>query len=119
MLRGAVVAGAGLWLAALVRPHVAGMAGLGLAVAYMVGRTRRRSGWQASAMKLLGLVAVLVLAGVLLSQTTAFLKDSGLDPEDGVASVLAENAERTEQGGSSFDTAAARHLPGSSCPSRS
>jgi hypothetical protein len=103
VLRGAVVAGAGLWLAALVRPHVAGMAGLGLAVAYMVGRTRRRSGWQASAMKLLGLAAVLVLAGVLLSQTTAFLKDSGLDPEDGVTSVLAENAERTEQGGSSFE----------------
>ncbi len=54
-------------------------------------------------MKLLGLAAVLVLASVLLSQTTAFLKDSGLDPEDGVASVLAENAERTEQGGSSFE----------------
>jgi hypothetical protein len=103
VLRGAVVAGVGLWLAALVRPHVAGMAGLGLAVAYMVGRTRRRAGWQASAMKLLGLAAVLVLAGLLLSQTTAFLKDSGLDPEEGVTSVLAENAERTEQGGSSFD----------------
>jgi hypothetical protein len=104
VLRGAVVAGTALWLAALVRPHVAGMVGLGLAVAYMVGRTRSRAGWQAAVMKLLGLAAVIVLAALLLSQTTAFLKDSGLDPEDGVASVLSENRERTEQGGSSFGT---------------
>jgi amino acid transporter len=70
----------------------------------MVGRTRSRAGWQAAVMKLLGLAAVIVLAVVLLSQTSAFLKDSGLDPEDGVASVLSENRERTEQGGSSFGT---------------
>jgi hypothetical protein len=104
VLRGAIVAGSGLWLGALVRPHVAGMAGLALAVAYIFGRTRERRGWQASAMKLLGLAAVIVLAGVLLSQTTTFLKESGLDPEDGVGSVLTQTRERTEQGGSSFGT---------------
>ena len=104
VLRGAVVATAGLWLAAVVRPHVAGMAGLGLAVAYIFGRTRARPGWQAGMMKLLGLAAVIVLAVVLLGQTTAFLKESGLDPEDGVGSVLSETRQRTEQGGSSFGT---------------
>ena len=104
VLRGAVVATAGLWLAAVVRPHVAGMAGLGLAVAYIFGRTRARPGWQARVMKLLGLAAVVVLAVVLLGQTTAFLKESGLDPEDGVGSVLTETRQRTEQGGSSFGT---------------
>jgi len=98
------VATAGLWLAAVVRPHVAGMAGLGLAVAYIFGRTRARPGWQAGMMKLLGLAAVIVLAVVLLGQTTAFLKESGLDPEDGVGSVLTETRQRTEQGGSSFGT---------------
>jgi hypothetical protein len=104
VLRGAVVACTALWLAALVRPHVAGMAGLGLAVAFIFGRTQTRRGWQAPVMKLFGLAAVLVLAVVLIGQTTAFLKESGLDPEDGVGSVLTENRQRTEQGGSSFGT---------------
>jgi hypothetical protein len=104
VLRGAVIAALGLWLAALVRPHVAGMAALGLAVAFMVGQTGARRGWQAAAVKLVGLAAVIVLAAVLLSQTSAFLKKSGLDPEDGVGSVLTETRQRTEQGGSSFGT---------------
>jgi hypothetical protein len=114
-LRGAAITGAGLWLAALVRPHVAGMVGLGLAVAFMVGRTQVRTGWQARTAKLLGLVVVVVLAGFLVSQTFTFLKASGLDPEEGVGSVLTENGQRTEQGGSSFDTPSSAisplHLP--------
>ena len=104
VLRGAIIAGLALWLAALVRPHVAGMVGLGLAVAYILGRTGVKRGWRASAGKLVGMAAVIVLAAVLLSQTSAFLKKSGLDPEDGVASVLTETRARTEQGGSSFGT---------------
>ena len=102
VLRGLTIAGVGLWLGALARPHVAGMAALGLAVAYMVGRTQRRPRAAASALKLVAAVALILLSAFLLSRTTAFLKDQGLDPEDGVTSVLAKNTERTARGGSSF-----------------
>ena len=40
----------------------------------------------------------------MLSQTAAFLKDNGLDPEDGVSSVLAETTRRTSVGDSKFTT---------------
>jgi hypothetical protein len=101
-LRGLTIAGVALWLAALARPHVAGMAALGLAVAYMVGRTQRRRRATTSAMKMVAAAALILLSAVLLSQTTSFLKDQGLDPEDGVTSVLTQNTERTAKGGSSF-----------------
>ena len=110
-LRGLTVAGVGLWLAALARPHVAGMAALGLAVAYMVGRTPQRQGRSMPAMKLLAAAALVGLSILLLSQTTAFLKDQGLDPEDGVTSVLEQNTERTAQGGSSFEVPSAGFSP--------
>jgi hypothetical protein len=104
-LRGLVIAGVGLWLATLVRPHVAGMAGLALAVAYMTARTWRRPGRRrpAAAIKVLAMAGLITLGAVLLSQTTAFLKDNGLDPEEGVTSVLAETTRRTSVGQSSFE----------------
>lgn len=111
VLRGVAVAGVGLWLGMLVRPHVAGMAALSLAVAYIAGRTGGRRGWQAGAMKLVGMAALLVLAVALLSQTAAFLKDSGLDTEEGVGSVLAQNTARTGEGGSSFDSSSSGLSP--------
>jgi hypothetical protein len=109
--RGLAVAGVALWLAALVRPHVAGMAILGLAIAYMVGRTRWPRDWRASALKILAMGALIVLSLVLLSQTSTFLEDQGLDPEEGVASVLSENSQRTDRGGSSFAVASAGISP--------
>jgi hypothetical protein len=102
VLRGVIVAAVGLWLAALVRPHVAGMAALGMAVAYVVGRRLGRPGWQAMVMKVVGMVALVVLASLLLSQTAAFLNNNGLDTEGGLESVLAANARRTGGGDSSF-----------------
>jgi hypothetical protein len=104
-LRGLVTVGVGLWLATLVRPHVAGMAGLGLAVAFMTARVQRRPGRRRSAiMKVLAMAGLIALGAVLLSQTAAFLKDNGLDPEDGVSSVLAETTRRTSVGDSKFTT---------------
>jgi hypothetical protein len=101
-VRGLVIAGFGLWLAALVRPHVAGMAALGLAVAYMVGRTQRRPSPAGSLMKVAVTAAVIVLATILVTRTLAFLGEQGLDPEEGVTSILAQTSERTDRGGSSY-----------------
>jgi hypothetical protein len=102
--RGLAVASLGLYGAAVVRPHVAGMAGLGFAVAYILGRSPRRQGRRAVALKIVASVILVVLSVQLLSQTTEFLKNSGLEPEDGVGSVLAETSRRTNEGGSSFAT---------------
>ena len=102
--RGLAVASLGLYGAAVVRPHVAGMAGLGFAVAYILGRSPRRQGRRAVALKIVASVILVVLSVQLLSQTTEFLKNSGLEPEDGVGSVLAETSRRTSEGGSSFAT---------------
>jgi hypothetical protein len=100
--RGLAVAGAGLWLAALVRPHVAGMAVLGLVVAYLLARPPRRLGALGPVTKLFALVALVVVAGALLSQTQSYLLNKGIDPQDGVNSVLTETTRRTNTGGSSF-----------------
>jgi hypothetical protein len=100
--RGLLVAGAGLYLATLVRPHVAGMAGLGLVVAYLLARPPRRLGAVGPVVKLVALVALVAVAVLLLGKTQSYLLDKGIDPAEGVNSVLAESARRTGQGGSSF-----------------
>jgi hypothetical protein len=110
-LRGLVVAGVGLWLAAMVRPHVAGMAGLGLAVAYILGRTQRGRLPAGLLMKAVTTVSLVGLAMVLLSQTASFLEAQGLDPEEGVTSVLDGTTERTSRGGSSFAVSSAGYSP--------
>ena len=99
---GLVLAGTGLWLATLVRPHVGGMAALGLLVAYLLARPPSRLGVLGAVMKLFGLAVLLGVAVVLLGQIQRYLLDKGIDPAEGVNSVLAESARRTSGGGSGF-----------------
>ena len=99
---GLLLAGIGLWLATLVRPHVGGMAALGMLAAYLLARPPRRLGVLGSVMKLFGLAVLLVMGVVLLGQIQQYLLDKGIDPAEGVSSVLAESARRTSQGGSGF-----------------
>jgi hypothetical protein len=100
--RGLLIAALGLWFAMLVRPHVAGMAVLGLVVAYLLARPPRRLGALGPVTKLFALAPLVVVAVLLLGQIQVYLRDKGIDPAEGVNSVLAESARRTEQGGSSF-----------------
>jgi hypothetical protein len=101
--RGLAVTGLALWLAAIVRAHVSGMAVLGLVVAYLIARPPRRLGALGPVVKLFALVALVVVAGGLLSRTQSYLLEKGIDPQDGVNSVLAETTRRTDQGGSNFE----------------
>jgi hypothetical protein len=101
--RGLAVAGTALWLAALVRAHVSGMVVLGLMVAYLLARPPRRLGALGPVVKLFALVALVVVSGALLSRTQSYLLEKGIDPQDGVTSVLAETTRRTNQGGSNFE----------------
>jgi hypothetical protein len=100
--RGMAVAGVALWLAAIVRAHVSGMVVLGLVMAYLFARPPRRLGALGPAVKLFALAALVVVAVGLLGRTQSYLLEKGIDPQDGVTSVLAETQRRTNQGGSNF-----------------
>ena len=109
--RGLALAGAALWLGALVRPHVTGMVALALVVAYLVARPPRRLGALGPVVKLFALVALVGVAGLLLGQTSSYLLEKGIDPQEGVTNVLDESARRTGQGGSTFNAPSAISSP--------
>jgi hypothetical protein len=100
--RGLAVASLGLWLATIVRPHVAGILALSLAAGYLFRRSRPELGGFATLGKVIGLMAVTTLAVVLVIRTDRFLEESAVRTEGGVASVLRQTSERTGTGGSEF-----------------
>jgi hypothetical protein len=100
--KGLALAALGLYLATLVRPHVGGMAVLGMVVAYLIGRAPRRRDALGSIAKLFALAALMAVAVLLLGRIQSYLLDKGIDPAEGVNSVLGETARRTNAGGSSF-----------------
>jgi hypothetical protein len=109
--RGLALAGTALWLGALVRPHVTGMAALALVAAFLVARPPRRLGALGPVVKLFALIALLAVAGLLLGKASSYLLEKGIDPQDGVSNVLGESARRTGQGGSSFNAPTAIGSP--------
>jgi hypothetical protein len=110
--RGLLLAGVGVWLGTLVRPHVVGMAALGMVVAYLLARPPRRMGVMGPVVKLMALVVLVVLAVLLLGTTEAYLRQKGIEPQDGVSSVLGETARRTGTGGSNFQVDVRGPSPG-------
>jgi hypothetical protein len=111
--RGLLVAGLGLWLATLVRPHVGGMAIMGLVAAYLFARPPRRLGAIGPVMKLFALAALVVVAVLMLGRIQSYLTEKGIDPAEGVSSVLTESARRTSTGGSGFTTTSTGTSPAS------
>jgi hypothetical protein len=101
-VRGLLVAGMGLWLTALVRPHVAGLLGLALLAAYVVRRSRTELGLLAPLAKGAAVLVLAVMAAFLVVRTDQFLKESKIGSGGGVVSVLEDVSERTAQGGSKF-----------------
>jgi hypothetical protein len=100
--RGIALTGVGLWFAALVRPHIATIAAVGLVFAYMA---RRPAGKQTSLVPIVKLVTLVGLSAVVLflfRDAEEYLTRSKVDPQAGVASVSREIAFRTSQGGSQF-----------------
>jgi hypothetical protein len=100
--RGLAVAGLGLWMGVMVRPHVMALAGLGLAAAYLVRRPRPELRELAPVAKALSFAAVAAVALVVLSRSNSFLNESGIrDPSD-INSSLNRIYATTSIGGSSF-----------------
>jgi hypothetical protein len=106
VFRGLVLAGLGLWGTALVRPHIAGMLGLAIAVAYLFRRSS--SGRVFTPSKIAGLAVTGGAALVLVVQANSFLSnafktETDLGSIEGLTSVLQETRNRTGIGGSAFD----------------
>ena len=99
-LRGLVIAGSGLWLAAIVRPHIAGILGIALATAVVVRAPSRKRGHLAPVARGITLMTVGLLAFLLVGRTEAFLTDLGVDTKSGVSAVLEQTSERAAYGGS-------------------
>jgi hypothetical protein len=100
--RGLAVTGLGLWLAALVRPHIAGLVGLALIGGYLLYRSRDDSRPLAPIAKLYSLAALIALSVLLIQQTDRFLEHSGIETQKGTTNVLGQITERTSAGDSEF-----------------
>lgn len=99
-LRGLMVAATGLWLGAIVRPHIAGVMGIALAAAVLVRRPSRERGQLAPIARLVTLGAVALLAFLLVGRTEQFLIDRGIETRSGITTALEQASERAAYGGS-------------------
>jgi len=100
--RGLVPLGAGLWLAGMVRPHIAALIGVSLAAAVITRKTKTELRELTPILKGGTIVAVAVLAAVLVVRTDRFLQGAGIDTSEGVSSTLTDVQDRTGEGGSEF-----------------
>jgi hypothetical protein len=102
VLRGLLLAVLGTWMAGIVRPHVAGLVALGVAAAYVFQKPREKELRLAPVARVVGIVLLAVFAFLLVDRAEQFLKEQGIDTEQGVQAALGEVSTRTAQGGSSF-----------------
>lgn len=100
--RGLLVAGLGMWMAALVRPHIAALVGVALAVGYLLRRPRAELRQLAPIAKGLSMVVIAIVAVVVVIRAERFLRDSGVETERGVAGLQNSITARTSEGGSYF-----------------
>lgn len=101
-LRGLVFVGLGLWLATIVRPHIAGMVAIALAGAYIFCSRRSQRRDVTMIARGLSLAALVILAIILSVRTENYLVESGIDPRGGATSVLQQTSVQTAEGGSTF-----------------
>lgn len=100
--RGLAISGLGFWMAGVVRPHMAGMMGVALAVGFLLRPTRAELRQLAPVAKGMTIAAVAVLALVLIVRTDRFLRDSNIDTSEGLTSALGQVTAQTSEGGSAF-----------------
>ena len=101
-LRGLAIAALGLWLSAIVRPHIAGIAALALAGAYLLRKTRPELRQLGPIVKGFSLAVLVVLAAILVVRTDRFLQQQGISTTGGASAVSSAVQERTGEGGSAF-----------------
>jgi len=100
--RGLVACGLGLWLAGMIRPHMAALIGVSLAAAVITRKSRTGLRELTPIVKGGTIVAVAILAAALVVRTDRFLQGAGIDTSEGVSSTLTDVESRTAEGGSEF-----------------
>jgi hypothetical protein len=101
-LRGVLIAGLGMWMATLVRPHMAALVAVALAVGYVLRRPREELRQLAPIAKGLSIAVLVVIAAVVIVRAERFLNESGVETEQGVAGVQSSITVRSGGGGSQF-----------------
>ena len=96
---GVVAAAAGLWLASLVRPHIAAFMAIAFVVALVMRKSRSEHRELAPVVKGAAIVLVLLLAVVLTLKTSGSLK---IGVDGGLGAALTSVEDRTSKGGSDF-----------------
>jgi hypothetical protein len=100
--KGLAIAALGLWLAAMVRPHIAGLIAVSFAAAYLVRPSRDRHRELAPVVKGLSMAVLVAVALILVIQTNRFLHQSKVENGTGVTGILAGVTAKSQQGGSAF-----------------
>jgi uncharacterized membrane protein len=98
----------GLWLAGIVRLHIAGMLAVALAAGYLLRKPAgaiRRRGVVAKGLSLAAVAAVTIF---LVLQAEQSLKESGIQTQAGITGALQDVAERTATGDSQFQPSVIR-----------
>ena len=101
--RGLLAAALGLWFASLVRPHMAAMLGLAIAVGFLVRKPKSELRQLAPVVKAAGLVVVGILAFLLVRKASAFLAHAGVTVSGGLTQAVDQLVSRTGGGGSGFE----------------
>jgi len=101
-VRGATIAGIGMVLVAVVRPHIAAMLALAGVAAYVVRPSPREHREIGPLVKTVVVALMAVGALLLVQRTDRFLREAGVNDGGGVSSTLQETMFRTQQGGSGF-----------------
>jgi len=86
----------------MVRPHMAGLLAVYMAVAVVTRPSSERLRELAPLAKVGSILAVAVLAAVMVVRTDRFLNESGIDTSAGVGGALVDVQDRTSRGGSEF-----------------
>jgi hypothetical protein len=101
--RGLPIAAIGLWWAALPRAHIAGLAGVALALGFVLRRTSPKLRHIAPIIKLLSLAVVVVAAVFFIARATEFVQKAGFETEGGLTETLDQVAQQSGGGKSNFD----------------
>lgn len=100
--RGLVLTALGMWMSAQVRPHMAALFGVSLAIGYLLRRSRPELRQLAPIAKGLSLAVVAIVAAVAVVRAERFLSDAGVETNRGVAGAQQSLIARTATGGSYF-----------------
>jgi hypothetical protein len=100
--RGILIVGLGMWMAALVRPHMAALVGVALAAGYLLRRPRQELRQLAPFAKGLSMMVLAVVAAVAVVRAERFLSDAGVETNQGVAGAQNSLVATTSLGGSYF-----------------